>query len=382
MSKLQLEQRIRFPPFESYRFIPSRLPIAKNTIDLESGNKEELLETLSNRVPSFRLGSEDTWIIEQRYLLDEKPIDDSQIERSNHLLESSKKPLAVNKQRQGWYLTPNPIHSAVRRFISKAVIVLLIALGYLFIEPVLSSYGIPGIGTGTIRIGLLDYPILAVVILPLLFSPLALRVGANLADLVQQQNFVKSSPESPNIEIIEEPSAGKPLRLKIQLPEIREDWGKIDVTWRVGALSPAREKIFSSLGHQVSKQPPPGLTTELPHHWEVGLDDGTGGGEEAPMERHEVKGGLFLRPMRIMEFGGKSEFKDEEIILEAPTLNWPGTVSSELIRIHWEVIVSIKRQKGGRLFWVLPLAVHHPKRSSLIEKPPTNDGRTESNLVN
>lgn len=289
--------------------------------------------------------------------------------------------MVVNKQRRGWYLTPNPIHAAVRRFISKTVVVLLVALAYLFIEPVLSSFGIPGIGTGTIRIGLFDYPILAVVIVPLLLSPLALRVGANLADLVQQQNFVKSSPEIPLVEILGQPSAGEPLKLKIQLPEIRDDWQDIHVTWRVGALSPAREEVFTLLGHAEAKQPPPGLTTELPHHWEMGLDDGTGGGEEAPMERHEVKGGLFLRPMRIMEFGSKSELKEGEIILDAPKLNWPGTVSSPLIRVHWELIVSIQRQKGGPLLWVLPLAVRHSKRSSLIESPPTNDGRTESDSV-
>ena len=376
-----MEQRIRFPPFESYRFIASELPIATKKIVLENGKKGELIKTLSERVPSFRLGGEETWLIEQRYLLDGKVFDDSQIERTTNLLDHSEQPFVVNKQRTGWYLTPNPIHSAVRRFISTTVVILLVVLGYLFVEPLLNSFGIPGIGTGTVRIGALDYPMLAVIIIPLLFLPLALRVGANLADLVQQQNFVKSSPETPIVEIIGKPSAGNPLRLKIQLPEIRDDWHDIQVTWRVGALSPARDEVFRSLGHEETKQPPPGLTTELPHHWEIGLDDGTGGGEEAPMERREVKGGLFLRPMRVMEFGGKSELKEEEIILKAPKLNWPGTVSSSIIRIHWELIVSIQRQKGGPLLWVLPLAVRHQKRNSLIELPPTNDGRTESDSV-
>ena len=378
---MQLEQRIRFPPFEPYRFIPSKLPIASQKIVLESGKRDDLIQTLGERVPSFRLGDENNWLIEQRYLIDGEPVDDSQIARTSHYLEISKSPVAVNKQRTGWYLTPNPIHAAVRGFISKTVIVLLVVLGYLFIEPVLNSFGIPGIGTGTVRIGFLDYPILAVVIVPLLFSPLALRVGANLADLVQQQNFIKSPPEPPKVVIIEQPSAGNPLRFTVELPEIRENWGDVQVTWRVGALSPAREELFKSLGHSESMQPPPGLTTELPHHWEVGLDDGTGGGEEAPMESHEVKGGLFLRPMRIMEFGGKSAINGEEINLEPPKLDWPGTVSSPLIRIHWELIVRIQREKGGPLLWVLPLEVCHPKKSSIIISPPTNDGRTESDSV-
>lgn len=319
--------------------------------------------------------------MEQRYLLDGKPVDDSTIERDDFLLEESKRPRVVKRQRRGWYLTPNPIHSIVRNYISGTVVVLLITLAYLFVEPILSSLGIPGIGTGTVRIGLLDYPVLVIVIGPLLFSPLALRVGANLADLLQQRKFLTSSPLNPIIDILEQPIAGEPLKLKIRLPEIREDWNDMKVMWRVGILPPAREEVFSALGRTDSRQPPPGLTTELPHHWEIGLDDGTGGGEEAPMEHHEVKGGLFLRPMRIMEQGDEAPISDEEIILQSPQSSWPGTVSTPLIRIHWEIIVHITRKKGGPLLWVLPLAVRHSKTSTYIDSLPTNDGRTESNAV-
>ena len=343
--------------------------------------RDELIETLSLHEPSFTLGGEDDWLIEQRYLLDGKPHDDSQIERNKNHLERKKPPSVVKKQRRGWYLTPNPIHSVVRNYISKTVVVLLIALGYLFIEPLLSSIGIPGIGTGTIRIGLLDYPVLAIIIGPLLFSPLALRIGANLADLQQQRTFLKSSPENPVLEILQGPVAGMPLELKVTLPQVRDDWKEAEVTWRVGVLSPAREEVFRALNRAESKQPPPGLTTELPHHWEIGLDDGTGGGEEAPMEHHEVEGGLFLRPMRVMERGGKSKISNEKIILEPPKSNWPGTVSTPLIRIHWEIIVRIQRKKGGPLLWALPLAVAHSKHNSTIKQLPINDGRTESDSV-
>jgi len=336
------------------------------------------METISQMSPSFRLGNEDSWLLEQRYLIDGKEIDDSEFERSKHDVDQSSPPRVVSKQRNGWYLTPNPIHSAVRRFISKAVVILLLALGYLFVEPILSSFGIPGIGTGTIRIGLLDYPLLAVIIVPLLFVPLALRVGANFADLVHQRNFLRSAPSDPIITLLQSPAAGKALHIDVQFPERREDWGDIMLTWRVGALPPAREVVFQSLGAEISKQPPPGLTTELPHHWEIGLDDGTGGGEEAPMEHQEVRGGLFLRPMRSMEFGGRSPIKDGVIVLEPPQLSWPGTVSSELIRIHWELILRIERDKGGPLLWVQPLEVGHPLESSVIHSIPTNDGRTES----
>jgi len=337
------------------------------------------MKTLSELTPSFQLGNEDSWLLEQKYLIDGKRVDDSDIERSRHELETSAPPNVVFKQRTGWYLTPHPIHSAVRKFISKAVVVLLFALAYLFVEPLLRSLGIPGIGTCTIRIGLLDYPLLAVIIVPLVLTPLALRAGANFADLVHQRKFLLTAPSDPIVTMKQTPTAGRPLHLEVNFPEKGDDWGEILVTWRVGALPPAREVVFKSLGAEVSKQPPPGLTTELPHHWEIGLDDGTGGGEEAPMERQEVRGGLFLRPMRSMQFGGRSAVDSREMILEPPQLSWPGTVSSELIRIHWELIIRIERKKGGPLLWVLPLEVGHPLECSRIGMLPTNDGRAESN---
>lgn len=378
MLELQVEQRIRYPPFESQRFIPAELPIATSTKVIETGTRDDLMNVVQNLAPSFKLGSDESWIVEQRYLIDGEPCTAEENVRDGHILEKNKKPLIVNEQRQGWYLTPNPIHAAVRNFISKTVVLLLIALGYLFIEPILSSFGIQGIGTGTVRIGLLDYPLLAIIVLPLLLGPLALRVGANLADLVQQQNFLKSKPIDPSITLVEQPVAGQPLKLQVSIEEAREDWKEIEVLWRVGALPPAREEVFRSLGVAETKQPPAGLTTELPHHWQIGLDDGTGGGEEAPMEAREVKGGLFLRPMRSMEAGGRCLLSEKVMALDPPTLEWPGTVSSQLIRIHWELIVRIQRSKGGPLLWVLPLPVQHPKSSSHIAVLPTNDGRAES----
>ncbi len=381
MPKLQLEQRVRYPPFESHRFKPTQLPIASEIIVIKKGTMKEIEQTLKQQMPGFTLGNEQSWLVEQRYLVNDKIYDDSTIVRKQNIRESSKKPLAVKQQRQGWYLTPNPIHAGVRKFISGAVVVLLVTLGYLFIEPVLASIGIPGIGTSTVRIGLLDYPMLAVLLIPLLFFPLMLRVAANLSDLLQQRFFLKSSPKDPIVKLLAEPVAGKPLEFSIEMEEIRDDWRNISITWRVGALPPSRSSLFNALGRTISKQPPPGLTTELPHHWDVGLDDGTGGGEDAPMEDREVKGGLFLRPMRAMEFGERKTIASGAMSLKEPSLDWPGTISSDLIRIHWEMIVSIERETKGNLLWVMPIAVSHQTRTASIPVIPTNDGRTESDSV-
>lgn len=382
MATIKLEQRVRYPPFEPGRFAPESLPIATSEMLIESNvSPANLLETLQKNTPSFRLGTEQDWLIEQRYIYDGEVYDDANIARKTSLVETAKIPRIVKLHRRGWYLTPNPVHRAVRKFLSFSVAVLLLALAYLFVEPLLNMMGIQGVGTGTVRIGLLDYPALAIIVVPLLFAPLLLRVGANFMDLSSQRRFLQSAPAAPLIECQKPPVAGEPLNLTIEMPEPREGWKKMEVMWRVGILPPAREGIFTALGRAKNAQPPPGLTTALPHHWEVGQDDGTGGGEEAPMEHQQVKGGLFLRPMRVMEFGGRVPLSKDEMTLTPPPNAWPGTVSSELIRVHWEIIIRIERTKGGSLMFVKPLAVAHPNRPVHIETLPTNDGRSESDQL-
>jgi hypothetical protein len=382
MGQIKLEQRVRYPPFEPGRFAPETLPIATTTTEVSADvSPSDVVDFLSEQPPSFKLGTENNWLVEQRYIYDNEIFDDSNIKRKEGHIEERDIPRMVKLHRQGWYLTPNPVHKAVRQFMSFSVVVLLLALAYLFIEPILSSMGIPGVGTGTVRIGLLDYPALAIVVVPLLFAPLILRVAANFVDLVSQRRFLNSAPADPVILTESVPTAGQPLKVSVEFKERPEGWKSIDVMWRVGILSPAREEVFAALGRSTDSQPPPGLTTSLPHHWEIGLDDGTGGGEESPMEHHEVKGGLFLRPMRVMEFGGRLPWATKIMELDAPPNQWPGTVSTSLIRIHWEVIIRIEREKGGSLMFVQPLRVAHPRKPAQISALPTNDGRTESNQL-
>ena len=77
--------------------------------------------------------------------------------------------------------------------------------------------------------------------------------------------------------------------------------------WHVGTLPPAREALIEISERDEGAQPPVGLSTPLPHHWESGLDDGTAGGEDSPIERKDIQGGVFLRPMRFSEEGGESK---------------------------------------------------------------------------
>ena len=110
----------------------------------------------------------------------------------------------VKAQRRGWYITPHPIHSKTRSMVNMAVILLLASLVYLFVSPILSSLGIPTFGTKNIRFGLLDYPILGVFIVPIVMTPIILKVIANIGDLRKQRNFLLSLPQNPRIKIIDQ----------------------------------------------------------------------------------------------------------------------------------------------------------------------------------
>ena len=78
---VKITHRIRYPPFESSKINPQKLPIAENNFELEGPV-----------VPAFKLGSDDSWLVERiiegEYEYDSKyhgPV-----------------PTAIEKQRTGW----------------------------------------------------------------------------------------------------------------------------------------------------------------------------------------------------------------------------------------------------------------------------------------
>ena len=81
MVELQVEQRIRYPPFEPHRFIPAELPIVRSVDTVGTGDYEELVRSLQSLAPSFKLGDEASWLVEQRYLIDGVPFRDEGVER-------------------------------------------------------------------------------------------------------------------------------------------------------------------------------------------------------------------------------------------------------------------------------------------------------------
>ena len=69
MDDLLLEERIRYPPFESYRFQPELLPIGVSRTEIASQiSKQEAYDVIADMPPPFRIGDKKSWLVERRYL--------------------------------------------------------------------------------------------------------------------------------------------------------------------------------------------------------------------------------------------------------------------------------------------------------------------------
>ena len=276
MSEWAVIHRVRYPPFDDKRIKAEAAPIAE-TIVKSNLDDDQVLKCL----PPYKIQSDQGWLIE-RVITNQEGAD---LEKMT-VLRVDERPFVelINQQRRGWYILPNNLHRYARSMISAAVIFLLSTLVYLFLEPLLSEIGIPSFGTKSIQIGLLDYPILSIIVVPVIMLPIGLRLVANFVDLKRQQDFFQSPVEQPKIEFSPSIISGQPLKGTIEIPNQLPDWKSMSVHWQVGTLPPSRSALIDISNSTHNSQPPVGLSTPLPHHWEAGLDDGTAGGEDAPME--------------------------------------------------------------------------------------------------
>ena len=149
MKQLIEQHRIRYPPFEAARWLPESLPIAEQDYEIgEFASIEEAKTKMEECPPPFRLGHDQSWLMERRYLYGDEVLASQSAGR--HLEEEAYVRL-VKRQRRGWYLIPNPIHHILRQFINAVVIVLLASLFYLFVSPVLEALNVPVYGLETVR---------------------------------------------------------------------------------------------------------------------------------------------------------------------------------------------------------------------------------------
>ena len=370
MPRWTILHRVRYPPFDDERIIADAAPISEKIIHTNLTDKQVM-----KQLPSYSIKSKGGWLLE-RVIQNE----DGEQLQTNTDARKDERPFVqlIDQQRRGWYILPNKLHAYARNMINAAVVLLLTALVYLFLEPVLREIGIPSFGTKSMQIGLLDYPILSIIVVPILMLPIVLRLIANFIDLKRQQDFFRNPIEQPVVEFADSIISGKPLQGSIKIPEELPDWKSMTIHWQVGTLPPSRDELIAISNTSVGSQPPIGLSTPLPHHWEAGLGDGTAGGEDAPMERQDIQGGVFLRPMRFSRQGEESKINtDGSFEINPPDQLWPGTMNSTLHRIHWEFILKIKREKQMPLLWVCPLKVEFPEAIVQLEELEINDPRTE-----
>lgn len=370
MTKWTILHRVRYPPFDDKRIHPKSAPISEKVVETNL-TKDEVMR----RLPPYKISSSDGWLIE-RIIEDETGKGFEGITKS--LEDEGEFVKLVAEQRTGWYILPNNLHRYSRNMVSAAVILLLSTLVYLFIEPILSELGIPSFGTKSVQVGLLDYPILSIIVVPVLMLPIVLRIIANFIDLKRQQDFFRSPVRQPSVNFSLPIVSGESLDGTIQIPQKLPGWTSMTAHLQVGTLPPARDALISISQTTEYSQPPVGLSTPLPHHWESGLDDGTAGGEDSPLERQDIQGGVFLRPMRFSAQGGQVHIDDDgSFSIPPPQELWPGTVNTGLHRIHWEFILKIKREKQMPLLWVCPIRVRFPNQPVHLENLEINDPRTE-----
>ena len=370
MTKWTILHRVRYPPFDDKRIHPKAAPISEKVIEANL-TKDEVMR----RLPPYKISSPDGWLIE-RIIEDENG--KGFVGTTKKLEDDGDFVKLVGEQRTGWYILPNNLHRYSRNMVSGAVILLLSTLVYLFIEPILSELGIPSIGTKSVQVGLLDYPILSIIVVPVLMLPIVLRIIANFIDLKRQQDFFRSPVRQPSVSFSLPIVSGESLDGTIQIPEKLPGWTSMTAHLQVGTLPPSRDALIKISETTEHSQPPVGLSTPLPHHWESGLDDGTAGGEDSPLERQDIQGGVFLRPMRFSAQGGQAQVdEDGSFSIPPPQELWPGTVNTGLHRIHWEFILKIKREKQMPLLWVCPIRVRFPNQLVHLENLDINDPRTE-----
>jgi hypothetical protein len=100
-----------------------------------------------------------------------------------------------------------------------------------------------------------------------------MRIGANIRDLRRQKSFLKNPPAAPEISCPNQVISDEELIIQLSLPQVHENWLDLDVFVQVGLLPPARETLLEALSRNENQQPPPGMSTPLPHYWEMGLSD-------------------------------------------------------------------------------------------------------------
>ena len=344
-----MEELYRHPPFDPRRLNPMELDPVKGPIDRKFG-------------ADLRIETEEGWFVERRGLGASPAA----------VIEDRPYPSVVKAQREGWFLEPRPLHRRLRRMVDGVAALMLLTLLYLALAPGFDALDIPTIGTESVRLGLLDYPLLGLIVVPLILLPLVLRLTANVGDLRRQSNIIADEALTLTAELGVANSNGTTT---VVLAGSAQKYA-VFASLQCGVLAPRRHHIMDALGRSTSGQPPPGMTTALVGT-EPAFGDGTGVGEESPMGRHDWPGDVYLRPMRLGARGAWSPVVDGRVDVSAPAGPWPGSLYDALVRIHWEVVIACDHPAHGRLLHVTPVRAIWPDKKIPTLVVSLTDGRAE-----
>ena len=347
---------------------PSEVPIVEAVLDVEDEN-----------TPEFVIGSDDSWIVEwipytDKFANTPRIVSDVGTETPNF----------IKRSRVGWYIDPDPLHNISRRLIAPTVVLLILSLFVHAIEPGLVEWGILSQSiAGSFRVGPLEYPKLLMFAFPVFLLPLFFRMIANLRDLSRQKSLMKLDYQRPEISIQtnhgREPISPGSEVVSITVMSIPNDLVLKRARIQVGVAIPERRTVLDVLGRTEGRQPSPGMSTRLPQHRVATGDyEGTGVGEATPMVVPNRRAAI-LEPMRIMSSGEwVNQYADSiNESLPLPNANWPGTIYSSLIAIHWELVVEFISTGGTKFKWVEPVKIAHHSSRTEISSAPTRSGRAE-----
>jgi len=361
-----VEIRLRWPPFDPDTVIATELPIATECFRL----------TEETETPcEVEIGDESGFHIHRRIIR----LSSGLSQCRDWVTLTNRIPGRVERERKGWYLSPSKMHRKSRRLIPFAVIGIIASLAIHAFEPALVNWGwVEGSFAGSVRVGLLDYPVLLLIFLPVFFIPIMMRLLASVWDFRRTRKFRSDLPADPTIIVQNDDNTSEKVTVKFEFPEIQDDWISAEARIQVGLLNPRRPMLLHALGRKDGQQNPPGISTPLSIRQYAISELGTGFGESTPLEGPDTKR-LFLSPLPVQCRGPSSEIPllDDTVNLTLPEGDWPGSEYHPLFATHWEVMIRIEREQNGPLLFVNPLIMKHDGRACHIAQMPTQSGRSE-----
>ena len=361
-----VEIRLRWPPFDPDTVIATELPIATECFRL----------TEETETPcEVEIGDESGFHIHRRIIR----LSSGLSQCRDWVTLTNRIPGRVERERKGWYLSPSKMHRKSRRLIPFAVIGIIASLAIHAFEPALVNWGwVEGSFAGSVRVGLLDYPVLLLIFLPVFFIPIMMRLLASVWDFRRTRKFRSDLPADPTIIVQNDDNTSEKVTVKFEFPEIQDDWISAEARIQVGLLNPRRPMLLHALGRKDGQQNPPGISTPLSIRQYAISELGTGFGESTPLEGPDTKR-LFLSPLPVQCRGPSSEIPllGDTVTLTLPEGDWPGSEYHPLFATHWEVMIRIESEQNGPLLFVNPLIMKHDGRACHIAQMPTQSGRSE-----